>query len=675
MRTQGPGPRSLRRARSVPRRYLCLAACVALGAFAAPVLLGAPPAGAATVTVPDGASPTVVSADALIESVGVNVHTYYTDTSYADTARVVSLLQGLGVRHVRDGLVADRPDEVAALQQLGSAGVRSTLIVGGTSSTGPQSVDPGQLSELSTLAPTVDAVEPTNEYDCSGDPAWAAHQHDYATALVQALQARPELQQLGVFAAAFCQPESVAQYGTVTGTASVTNAHDYSGGQPPELALESRLPAFGQVQQPDLPMVVTETGYQNALDATPTQNAVTEASAADYTVRALLDAARLGVARTYLYELLDEKPDPGLTNPEQHFGLVRADGTVKPAYTAVQALLSDIALGSPWAVTAPSGAAAIPLTLRGGGGLLRSLAVTDPNGGGETLALWLATPLENTTTHQRLTDTARAVRVQLPALYAASAQQPSRGNAATSLGVGSAFTVPVGGAVTLVHLTPSAGPATAPACTPAPGYLALAQSFGAKTASDLDPATGWAGSPGQPSSLPDGLGTGAQVSADSQQRHVAVPSAPKTWTVTVWERTDPGSASYATFLHATGAPGALLRTYDMTDDVPSHMQLSGYGLPPAGAGFGTETWGQALPGTWHLLSLSVSSTGTAVLAVDGIVQGSVAGATGALTGVDVGSVTAGFRGALGGLEVFAKALSPEQLAQLATTSAASCALT
>ena len=45
-----------------------------------------------------------VGADAFVDSVGVNVHLHYTDTSYGNFAAVEKALKDLGVRHIRDGL-------------------------------------------------------------------------------------------------------------------------------------------------------------------------------------------------------------------------------------------------------------------------------------------------------------------------------------------------------------------------------------------------------------------------------------------------------------------------------------------------------------------------------------------------------------------------------------------
>lgn len=623
-----------------------------------------PSPGAALVLPGSAAPPATTTAFDLIDSVGVNVHLYYSDTAYADTGRVASLLQQLGVRHVRDGLAPDRPDDVAAVRQLGAAGISSTLILGGDPGPSGPTVDQGQLAELKQVAPYADAVEPTNEYDCSGDPQWAANLHAYTQSLVGVLQADDATRQLGVLAPAMCMPQDVATYGSVAGTASVANAHDYAAGQAPELALEGRLPAWSASQGSSLPLAVTELGYHNALAAPAGNPGVSEATAADYTVRALLDSARLGAVRTYLYELLDEKPDPNGADPEQHFGLVRNDGTVKPAFTAVRNLLGDLALGAPGSV-GPGSRAAAPyaVSLRGGGGLLRSMVVADPNGGGQTVALWLATPLENTTTHQAITDPTRTVRLAVGQDVSATTRRPSRTNATTTLGHGTAFDIPVSGAVTLVHLgAPSGAVAT---CTGQASYGTVANQLGASVNKGLGPAAGWSGSPSAAADVPAWVPAATEITADTQRLHVTVPNAPSSWTVTLWQRTAPGSANFATFLHATGLPLALLRTYDLVDDVPSHVQLSAYG--PNGA----ETWGSAVPGTWHLLSLTVTTT-TTTFAVDGVVAGTARSSTGRLSGLDLGAVGPGYRGALAGLAVFPKALTAANVARLATTAAVSC---
>ena len=39
---------------------------------------------------------------------------------------------------------------------------------------------------------------------------------------------------------------------------------------------------------------------------------------------------------------MDEAPDPGLTNFQMHWGLIRSDGLEKPAFTSVKNLISEL---------------------------------------------------------------------------------------------------------------------------------------------------------------------------------------------------------------------------------------------------------------------------------------------------------------------------------------------
>ena len=64
-----------------------------------------------------------------------------------------------------------------------------------------------------------------------------------------------------------------------------------------------------------------------------------EQTAAVYLPRLVVTSFGAGVRRTFLYELVDGKPDPGLEDPQQHFGLLRNDLSPKPAFTALQTLI------------------------------------------------------------------------------------------------------------------------------------------------------------------------------------------------------------------------------------------------------------------------------------------------------------------------------------------------
>ena len=111
-----------------------------------------------------------------------------------------------------------------------------------------------------------------------------------------------------------------------------------------------------------------------------------------YMPRLFLTAFALGVRRTFVYELLDEKPDPGLTDPQQHFGLLRYDLSPKPAFTALKTLLRAVraspgAAGAetlPWSVQGapPDAVRRVTLVRRDGSRLLavwRPVSVWDQN--------------------------------------------------------------------------------------------------------------------------------------------------------------------------------------------------------------------------------------------------------------------------------------------------------
>ena len=63
--------------------------------------------------------------------------------------------------------------------------------------------------------------------------------------------------------------------------------------------------AFAQINAPGLPNVITETGYNT--DTSDTYSGVDQTVQAKFTLDTLVDAYKMGVAKTYLYELLDEQ--------------------------------------------------------------------------------------------------------------------------------------------------------------------------------------------------------------------------------------------------------------------------------------------------------------------------------------------------------------------------------
>jgi hypothetical protein len=104
--------------------------------------------------------------------------------------------------------------------------------------------------------------------------------------------------------------------------------HPYAAAEPEEMpALYARI--RGLMGREERPLVVTEWGHACSLTS--------EAGQARRLVEFLGVNARLGIDLTVLYEWQDEGDDPG--NPQDHYGLLRCDGSPKPAYQAVMEAL------------------------------------------------------------------------------------------------------------------------------------------------------------------------------------------------------------------------------------------------------------------------------------------------------------------------------------------------
>jgi hypothetical protein len=309
----------------VPRLILAGMAIVVLAA--AGVLIAA-----GRESPPPPIGPELRSARGLVDSIGVNVHFSYVDTSYVHQAEVLARLRELGVRHVRDGMPYPIPAMRAGLRAVTRQGIRATLI-------GDPRLDPGPMvaDSVTLMGDGIAGFEGPNELDASGDPAWPATLRDYMPALKAAV--RKEAPDVPVIGPSFIDPASRSRL--PPGVPGRFNAHPYPDGGPPEPAIGDAirdLRASGR----DRGAVFTESGYHNALGATTGQPPVSEEAAAVYLPRLLVAAYGAGAQRTFIYELLDEKPDPGLLDPEQHFGLLRRDLSPKPAFQAVRTLISAL---------------------------------------------------------------------------------------------------------------------------------------------------------------------------------------------------------------------------------------------------------------------------------------------------------------------------------------------
>ena len=225
------------------------------------------------------------------------------------------------------------------------------------------------LNEPSTgdkYVKTTTSVEPINEYDNKGDAKWEvaiAAAQKKLWALKPSLTAQnPNVKILGPSITGFRTDDSTKdlQRQNLGAYMDYGNIHTYSGGKIPETTLKpgdgfngfvlpeaelpkkagdlaSRLQYYSTRVSGTKRMVITETGYHDYTLQPKGEHRYTDPRAvAIYMPRLYLENFRIGVLRTYTYQLFNQKLHP---KPfERHFGFFETDGKAKASATAMHDL-------------------------------------------------------------------------------------------------------------------------------------------------------------------------------------------------------------------------------------------------------------------------------------------------------------------------------------------------
>lgn len=404
-------------------------------------------------------------ADTFADSVGVNTHLMYTRTPYWDLEKTRAALRYLGVRHVRDGVrrytAADRAwymeEQAERLSSLARSGNRLHLIL--PPPTGAFGTTGEALDVIAGL-PGVASVEPANEWDLAGPTeTWRQEIRAQTRQARAAMLADPRLRRTPLAAPAFGRPGSPLIAGDLSAHVDLGNSHPYMGGTRPELpefpgqwSLQRHIDTMRAVSG-SKPFLVTETGYHTALNQTDRQRPVGAEPGAAYVLRTLLELYRLGATRTYLYELVDQYPDPDLADQEANFGLFANDWTPKPAATAVRNLMA--VLGDRRRALRGQ---TLNYAVAGADANLRSMAFARV-GGGFTLVLWRPEPLWDHTAKQPITAADTTVNVTFGKPFAgARVFRPARSAAPVrTTGATTGIDVAVGADPVVIDLRPTQG--------------------------------------------------------------------------------------------------------------------------------------------------------------------------------------------------------------------------
>lgn len=331
-----------------------LAGVLALAILACPACPAQ--AGEATTQIEAAAA---VPAAAFLDSIGVNTHFLFENTPYAIRyAEVRSKLAVLGLHHVRDVL---HP----YVRDLARLGIRTTVLAEPSLGT-PESFR-DRIKALNADGAAVDAVEGANEPDMfwkrlriswkgqgypEGPVVW---QRD----LFQIFKADPATAKLTIIGpslglAGLPNARPPESWKNLRKYVDWGNFHPYAyNANPfgPELAYgtlpsffhNGTFPSVTVDEAPDAfrayqsiygpgPYAATETGYPAGHRFT------SEELQAKYLPRLYAEYFRIGLKRTYLYQLLDSAQDPTGRDPEASFGLLRYDLSERPAFRTVAAL-------------------------------------------------------------------------------------------------------------------------------------------------------------------------------------------------------------------------------------------------------------------------------------------------------------------------------------------------
>lgn len=284
-----------------------------------------------------------------VDSIGIQTHLTYTNTPYFTAfPQILSELQAVGIRHVRDGYYpwpASSPI-VAAHQAFANSGIKTTYVF----PIDPVAVTVPNIVALSGMTKDFEALEPTNECDafpnCGGGNLIGINN---VLATLPTLRSAATSLGLPLLGPSYTVASAYTQSGNISSSINFNNLHVYFGGRNPGSfgwgdgdAQGHGYGSFdwwidqGNQDAPGIPDIITETGYMSL--TSPTPYTVSEGVEATYTPRSLFLAYNKGVKRTFIYQLLEDN------TLAFGYGILRPDLSEKPVFTALKhltALLSD----------------------------------------------------------------------------------------------------------------------------------------------------------------------------------------------------------------------------------------------------------------------------------------------------------------------------------------------
>jgi hypothetical protein len=287
--------------------------------------------------------------DSFVDTIGVNTHFGWAGTVYYDgfTSIVAPAIAKSGIRHFRDAGYATLNwqshrfiDLANYVKTATGTDIKFTLIVDAYGCDFSDARPPTYLP-----AANITTFEGLNEHDnayvghaCSWNrTSWSDEVRSHQQALFNAVKANPSFTAAGIKVAgpSIVQGTKSAQVvGNISAYMDVGSMHSYPGNSAPTNAGQQR--SILTPMNGNKATLATETGYHNMPQTSSKFRGVSEAASGKYIPRLLLNYFMAGVPRTFLYEFIDNSV---MDDIEAHFGLMRRDGSEKPAFTAIKNMI------------------------------------------------------------------------------------------------------------------------------------------------------------------------------------------------------------------------------------------------------------------------------------------------------------------------------------------------
>ena len=291
-------------------------------------------------------------ADAFVDSIAVNTHFGYGNSPYVTNLNsVITALEVSGIRHLRDGSAASSPSLSTVISRVRTdvgrrMGVNLVTETGCTINT--NTVNPAENLNWTGYT-NIDSIEGMNElntYGCSSPPWYAEDKNDLA-ALYNAVQTNINMSGVYVLGPSLAYyygsqvNSDAASVGDCTAIMNYGVQHSYPGGQMPSVGILDNLTNLTPMNG-NLPVMATETGYNNDTlsHGSYGQVGVSEQAGGKYYSRLYFEYLNAGIVRAYAYELIDDTAflnysQDSMGGPEANYGLIHADTSAKPAFTAI----------------------------------------------------------------------------------------------------------------------------------------------------------------------------------------------------------------------------------------------------------------------------------------------------------------------------------------------------